>query len=293
MDIGLNLPIMVPGLDRPTVEAWCRAIDRGPYSCLAVGERINFPNPELTVTLSMAAAWTERVRLLYNVIVLPMHHEVLAAKQIATLDVLSGGRVTVAVGVGGREEDYAALDVPWDKKRLLRIEQKVARMRRIWAGEKAVPSALRSVEPYPLQAGGPPILAGSLFPQSITRAARYADGICGFSFSLAGPELEFAFGLARKSFAEAGKKPPKLVTGTWFALGDDGRAQMDGYLERYLNFMGDMAEMVIPTARCTDAKTLKEAIVRARDLGADELVLAPTTPDVTELERLADVIAGI
>jgi len=45
MQIGLDLPVMIPGLDRDTLHAWCRGIDAGPFSCLAVGERINFPNP--------------------------------------------------------------------------------------------------------------------------------------------------------------------------------------------------------------------------------------------------------
>ena len=291
MQIGLNLPVMSPGVDRDAIEAWCRAIDRGPFSCLAVGERINFPNPELTVTLSMAAAWTERVRLLYNVLVMPLHHEVLAAKQIATLDLPSKGRVTLAVGVGGREEDYAALDVPYDKTRLRRLETKVARMRRIWQGEKSVASALRNVEPLPVQPGGPPVLVGAIFPDSIERAAAWSDGICGFSFSLSAAEVGGAFELARASWKKAGREtPPRLVTGTWVALGSNGREQMDAYLERYLNFLGDAAEFVIPTVKCVDAQSVKDAAARAKDLGADELVLAPTTWDVDELKRLEDLL---
>ena len=58
MDIGMNLPVMAPGWNRDDVLGWCRAIDAGPYSSLAVGERINFPNPAAMVTLSVAAAVT-------------------------------------------------------------------------------------------------------------------------------------------------------------------------------------------------------------------------------------------
>ena len=50
MEIGMNLPVMVPGLDRDKILEWSRRIDAGPYSSLAVGERINFPNPEAMVT---------------------------------------------------------------------------------------------------------------------------------------------------------------------------------------------------------------------------------------------------
>ncbi|MCW5890304.1 MAG: LLM class flavin-dependent oxidoreductase [bacterium] len=291
MEIGLNLPVMVPGLDRGRLEAWCRSIDEGPFSTLAVGERINFPNPELTVTLGAAAAWTRRVRLLYNVLVLPMHPEVLAAKQIATLDVVSGGRVVVGVGVGGREEDYAALGAQWDRTRPRRLERQVARMRRVWAGETVVPGALRPVEPAPLQPGGPTILAGSIFPPAIARAARWADGLCGFSFTLAREELDYAFGIARDAWRDAGRPaPPRLVTGTFVALGPDARAQMDAYLRRYLDFMGRAAEGLIRLVPTIGAGAVRDAVARARDAGADEVILAPTTADPDEVARLADLV---
>ena len=164
-------------------------------------------------------------------------------------------------------------------------------MRRIWSGEKATPSALREVEPRPVQDGGPPVLVGAIFPDSIARAAAWSDGICGFSFSLSSAEVGSAFELARKSWKDAGRTtPPRLVTGTWVALGPDGRAKMDAYLERYLNFLGDAAEYVIPTVTCVDAASVKDAVARARDLGTDELVLAPTTTDPDEVKRLEDLL---
>ena len=136
MKIGMNLPVMVPGLDRDLILEWSRRVDAGPYASLAAGERITFPNPEMMVTLAAAAAVTERVRLAFNVLVLPMHSAVLIAKQVATLDVISAGRVTLGVGVGGREEDYRAVGVVCDEKRLGRLEEQVGLMRRAWAGEQ-------------------------------------------------------------------------------------------------------------------------------------------------------------
>src|SRR5690606_14580257 len=104
MKVGMNLPVMVPGLTRDLVREWCRRVDAGPFSSIAAGERIAFPNPEIMVTLSAAAAWTERVDVGFHVLVPPMHEAVLLAKQVATLDVLSGGRVCLGVGVGARHE---------------------------------------------------------------------------------------------------------------------------------------------------------------------------------------------
>ncbi|MBW2313452.1 MAG: LLM class flavin-dependent oxidoreductase [Deltaproteobacteria bacterium] len=292
MKIGMSFPVMVPGLDRDLVHAWARRTDQGPFSCIASGERINFPNPEVMVTLATAAAVTERVKILFDVSVTPMHSPVLLAKQVATLDVMSGGRVVLGVGVGGREEDYAAVGAEFGKTRFRRLEEGVATMRRIWRGEKVVESALRPVEPLPVQAGGPEILAGSLFPRSIRRAARFADGLKGFSFGPSVAEVQGAFDLARAAWKEEGRPEPRLSTGFWFSLGSDGREKMDAYVARYLNFMGpDAPKKIAPTVRCVDAATLRDATREMEDLGCDELVLVPTTLDPDEIDRVVDALS--
>jgi alkanesulfonate monooxygenase SsuD/methylene tetrahydromethanopterin reductase-like flavin-dependent oxidoreductase (luciferase family) len=293
MKIGMNLPVMVPGLDRSHVHAWARRIDAGPFSCIASGERINFPNPEVGVLLATVAAVSERAKILFDVSVVPLHAPVALAKQVATLDVMSSGRVILGVGVGGREEDYAALGVPFDRTRFRKLEQGIETMRRIWRGEKVVERALRIVEPLPLQEGGPEVLAGSLFPKSIRRAARWADGLKGFSFGPSPLEVDAAFRLAREAWREQGRPAPRLATGCWFALpgrGGDGRAQLDAYVKRYLNFMGPAAAAIAPTVRCVDGKVLRSAVRELSDLGCDELVLVPTTLDPDEVDRVADLL---
>ncbi len=293
MKLGVNLPVMVPGLDREAILGWSRRIDAGPFSSLAVGERITFPNPEIGVTLAAAAAVTERVKLVYNVLVLPMHAPALVAKQVATLDVLSRGRVVLGVGVGAREEDYRAAGARFDRGRWARLERDVALLRRAWAGEKVVEGASRPVEPLPVQPGGPELLAGSLFPRSIRRAARWADGLLGFSMGPSGDEIEAAFAKAREAWREEGRpSPPRLVTGFWFALGPRARAQMDAYLERYLAFLGPgVAESLAATVRTVTPQALKQAARVVQDLGADELLLVPTTSDPEEVDRVADLLA--
>jgi len=292
MKIGMNLPVMVPGLDRSAIHEWSRRIDAGPYASLAAGERITFPNPEILVTLATAAALTERVRITFSVLVLPMHNPIRIAKQVATLDVLSGGRVSLGLGVGGREEDYAAVGAEYDKGIWRRMEEQVAVMRRAWKGEQVVEGALRPVEPLPLQSGGPELLAGSMFPRSIRRAARWADGICGFSFGPHAAEVANQFDMARSAWKEEGRDgAPRLVTSFWFALGPDARGQLDDYLMRYLNFMGrDAARKLAPTVTTLSAKALKDAARQIADLGCDELILVPTTSDPDEVDRVADIL---
>jgi alkanesulfonate monooxygenase SsuD/methylene tetrahydromethanopterin reductase-like flavin-dependent oxidoreductase (luciferase family) len=292
MKIGMNLPVMVPGLDRATILEWARRVDAGPYASLAAGERITFPNPEVMVTMAAAAAVTERVRLAFTVIVLPMHSPVLIAKQVATLDVISGGRVTLGLGIGARVEDYRAVDAPFESKRLKRMEDQIVRMRRVWAGENVVEGGSRPVEPFPVQPGGPELLAGALAPQSIRRAARWADGICGFSFGPSAAEVSLAWETARQAWRAAGRRTaPRLVMSFWFALGDRARAQLDEYLQRYLGFLGDdVARALAPTVKTTSAATLRDAARALADLGTDELLLVPTTSDPDEVNRVADIL---
>ncbi len=291
MKIGMNLPVMVPGLDRGTVLEWARRVDAGPYASLAAGERITFPNPELLVTMSAAAAVTEHVRLALTVVVLPMHSPVLLAKQIATLDVLSAGRVTLGLGIGARVEDYRAVGAAFEPRRLPRMEQQIALMRRVWAGENVVEGALRPVEPFPVQAGGPELLAGALAPHAVRRAARWADGLCGFSFGPSAKEVAFAYDTARAAWCDAGRgTAPRLVMSFWFALGPKARKQLDEYLYRYLGFLGDdVARALAAGVHTTSVSALREAMRMLADLGTDEVLLVPTTADPDEVNRVADI----
>ena len=158
MEIGIALPTMATGFSRGTFTEWCRGIDEGPYSSVSAGERITFHNPELLVTTTAAAALTERVQVITNIAVLPLHRPALLAKQLATLDVLASGRLQVGVGVGGREQDYRALDVPFDGRHE-RLDASVAELRRLWAGGPAYAGG-QPVGPAPHTPGGPPLLAG-------------------------------------------------------------------------------------------------------------------------------------
>jgi alkanesulfonate monooxygenase SsuD/methylene tetrahydromethanopterin reductase-like flavin-dependent oxidoreductase (luciferase family) len=192
--------------------------------------------------------------------------------------------------VGGREEDYRAVDAGFEK-RLSRLERQVATMRRTWAGEPPFPGAA-PVGPRPIQAGGPEILSGSLNPASIRRAARWADGVCGFSFQPSAEEVAAGFEAARHAWREVGRaKPPRLVTSCWFALDPDGRAAMDAYVGRYLGIFGsDLAAEMARQCTTTSAAALSRVIREIADAGADELILVPTTGDPDCVDRVADLI---
>ncbi len=183
MQVGMTLPVMEPDLDAAVLESWARTIDTGPFSSLCLGERMAFDNPETLTLLGAVAAWTERVRMVTTVVVPQLHDPVLLAKSLATGDLLSGGRLTVGVGVGGREEDYRAVGADVKHQTMGEMAERVAVMRRVWAGEK-VTEAVRPVGPPPVQPGGPPVLVGTMGPRTVRHAAGWADGLAGVTLDL-------------------------------------------------------------------------------------------------------------
>jgi len=130
MKISLCLPYMKESITRQTIVDWCERIEAGPFHSLACGERITGYTLEMRNVLAFAAAITERVRIVPSLYVLPMHNAVWAAKEIATLDLLSNGRVTVTVGVGGREVDFQAVGADFGKRHEKQDAQ-IATMKRI------------------------------------------------------------------------------------------------------------------------------------------------------------------
>ncbi|WP_298750588.1 LLM class flavin-dependent oxidoreductase, partial [uncultured Nocardioides sp.] len=150
LQVGMTLPVMEPDLwEAPdTLERWARAIDEGPFSSLCFGERMAFDNPHALTLLGAVAAWTTRVPLLTTVLVPQLHDPVTLAKALATADRLSGGRLTVGVGVGGREEDYRAAGADPATQTMQQMADRVALMRRVWAGED-VTGATLPVGPAP------------------------------------------------------------------------------------------------------------------------------------------------
>src|ERR1700727_1743121 len=179
----MTMPVMEPDLDATVLQDWARAIDEGPFSSLCWGERITYSNPDNLTLLGALAAWTKRVRLLTTVIVPQLHDPVMLAKALATGDLLSGGRLTVGLGVGGRHEDYHAVGADLATQTIRSMAESVAVMKRVWAGERITESVVPG-GPSPVQPGGPPLFVGTLGPKTIRSGAAWADGLAGTTLDL-------------------------------------------------------------------------------------------------------------
>lgn len=290
VDIGMALPQMTVGLDRDRIRAWCQGIDDGPFSSISAGERITFDNLDGLTLCSAAAALTERVRVLLNVVVAPWHQPAMLAMQLASIDVLSGGRVEVAVGVGGREQDYAALGSPFEG-RFRRLDAAVAELRRLWAGGEALGGGV--VGPAPVQAGGPQVLCSGTGPRSLARAAHWADGLSGFTIGADAAEAGANFRLAEAAWTEAGRtERPRLVTGSFVTLGPGAADELAAFGRRYLAVFGERAAKGLSRRMpLHDEATVRRFLDDVAAQGCDELILVPASNDPDVLARLSDVVA--
>ena len=248
---------------------------------------------QLTV-LSAAAAATSRVRLMSNVTLLAAHTPIVAAKRFASIDVISGGRLVVGVGVGGRPSDYLAAGAEFSG-RFQRLDEHVALMRRTWSGTPLWEGTTNTVLPRPLQPGGPPIFCSAQGTRSRPRAARWADGITA---SLLSAELSLMRTEVRRyvqSWSAAGRtKPPYMVNTIFVALGNDAEQRLSEYVSSYLQ--ATKGRISSPVGQFTSLSTfgidgVRRAIDACEEAGFDELIFQPVTQGVTELDVLMDVLA--
>ena len=277
MEVGVGLPTTTPGADGTGILEWARRADQGPFASLGVLDRMVYRSVEPFAALSAAAAVTTRARLVTMVVIGPLRNTALLAKQAASLDLLSAGRLTLGLAIGARTDDYRALGVdPGGRGR--RLGEQLAELRELW--EKG------EVGPEPVQPGGPPLLAGGLSGEAFARMARGADGYVHGG----GPPRAFAAAAARawaawRDLERPGR--PELWGQGYFALGDADAG--DAYLRDYYAFTGPFAAKVA-AGNLTSGRAVKDFVRGYEDAGCDHLVLLPTVSDPAQLDRLADVL---
>ncbi|MDT8913477.1 LLM class flavin-dependent oxidoreductase [Amycolatopsis sp. PS_44_ISF1] len=289
MDIGIALPTMCRDYDRASTVDWCRLAEQGPFSSISCGERLTFRNQDMWITMSAAAALTERVRIFVNLSVLPAHPIALIAKQVATMDVLSGGRVTLGVGVGGREHDYRSLEASFSRRHD-RLDEGVAGLRSLWAGQPPFPGA-DPIGPACLQPGGPPILAGALGPKAMARAAKWADGISSFSMAGDPEEMAASARAARHAWSAADREPPRLVSGCFYLLGEpEPGPRLSEFTAEYLAIFGPGIESFAQAMPTFTADAVNRALDGAEEAGLDEFILVPAGTSLGVLEATIELI---
>jgi probable F420-dependent oxidoreductase len=222
------------------------------------------PRIEAVVALAHLAALTERIGLGFGVIVLPQRQPVLLAKQVASIDFLSGGRVTLGVGVGYVEPELRALGASL-ADRAARTDEYLAAVLALWASAPSFRGQFVSFDgvvqrPLPVQRPHPPIVVGGASAAAFRRAARSADGWFGWELTPA------RAGEAIAAIGAAGPRPPEL---------------------------GPLQVSITPQAPLD-----LDLVHRYAEVGVHRLVVQPSTMDGTEIDDLiestgAEIIAHL
>ena len=286
MDIGIGLPATIPGTRGSLILDWAKRADSGPFSSLGVIDRLVYPNYEPLITLAAAAAVTDRVRLTSTVLIAPLRGAGVLAKQAASIDALSGGRLTLGLGVGVREEDFNVAPATFHD-RARRFEEQLELMKRVWSGQPAS-DEVGPIGPPPARPGGPELLIGGYTPPAIRRVGRWGDGY--ISGGIPDPEqVRQLFDLAEESWRAGGREGrPRLVASLYYALGPDAERGGD-YIRDYYGYFGpgadDMARSIPSSPEAV------EGLIRGfGEVGADEVICWPTVAELDQLDHLAELV---
>jgi len=286
LKIGIGLPATMPGTEGTRILDWAKKADSGHFSSLSILDRLVYPNYESLITLAAVAGVTQHIRLITTVLLAPLRNPVLLAKQTASLDALSGGRLTLGLGIGGREDDYHAASVPFKKRGKL-FDEELEILTKIWSGQP-LNDIIGPIGPKPVQSGGPEILIGGYSPASIQRVGRWGNGFIAGGRDPKGTQQFFQ--LAQETWKAAGRPgKPRLVGCFYYALGTDAKERASAYLGNYYSFLGPMVDVMINSLPLT-IDAIKARIQAYEDIGADEVIIWPCTPDLEQFDQLAELV---
>ena len=286
MDIGIGLPSTIPWARGEQIVEWARAAEDHGFSSLGVIDRLVYGNTEPLVTLGAAAAVTERIRLMTSILLVPWRvNAALLAKQAATVNHLSGGRLVLGMAVGGYRDDYDASGVPF-RERGRRFDEMLEEMTHIWASQSTAEGG-GAIGP----AAGVDrsrIIFGGHSSRAYARVATWGAGWIGGSRGV-DAFRQGADGVER-AWTEHGRRGlPRLMALPYFCLGPDARATAVVFLTDHYAVEGSAASTVISGA-LTDRSAVREAIAAYDAAGCHELILFPCSPDPEQVRLLADAL---
>ena len=279
MDIAIGLPSTIPGVDRDHHLEWARRADERGFSSLGVLDRIVYPNVDPLIALTAAAAVTDRIGLTSSIVIGPYRNTAILAKQAASLDVVSGGRLTLGIAPGGRRDDYEAAVVDF-ATRGERFDEQLADLVRIWSGDE--------IGPDPARDGGPELVIGGYADAAPRRVAQYANGwVAG---GLPPDQVKERVEPMRTAWQAAGRAgEPRILALAYYALGPDAETLAAGYLKHYYAWLGDAADAIVAGA-AKDPETVRQYASAFEAAGSDELLFFPCSVDADQVDRLAEAV---
>jgi len=286
MKIGIGLPNPVRGVAGTRLVEWARRAEERGFSGLVTIDRVAYPNHDSLATLAAAAGATSRIELMTNILLAPVYPPVLLAKATASIDSLSGGRLTLGLAPGGRADDFEVTGRDFHS-RGKEFDAVLDVLHRVWRSEP-VGTVRTPVAPPPVAGDRVPVLIGGTSDKAIRRVVDWGAGWTGGGGSpeMLAPVVE----RVRTAWHDAGRDgEPRLAVLAYFSLGADADADSRAYLRDYYAFLGPYADRIAEGAARSDAAVL--GVLRAfEDVGITELYFDPTTTSLEQIDRLADVV---
>jgi alkanesulfonate monooxygenase SsuD/methylene tetrahydromethanopterin reductase-like flavin-dependent oxidoreductase (luciferase family) len=279
MDVGIGLPNAVRGVDRAGAVEFARRADQAGFSSLGTIDRLAYPSYESLISLAAAAAVTERIRLVTDILIAPLRNTAWLAKQAAAVDGISNGRLLLGLAVGGRPDDFEDAGIDFHQRGRI-FERQLEELVEFWKGKGGV-------GPAPVSGDRPAMLIGGQADAAFRRAARHADG---WTQGGGTPEA-FSEGLAklREAWEAEGREgEPRTMALFYFGLGPNAEEAAREDLADYYTWLGDYAEQIVASA-ATDADTVKGYLAAFEQAGADEVICFPVSKDPGQVELLAEV----
>jgi len=278
--VGLQSIFGIETSGRQIVE-WAQRAEQLGFHSLATLDNLCADGWDPFVSLSAAAASTSRIRLATTILLLPNRNEVHVAKQLASLDALSGGRVDFGTSVGGRTSDYTTVGASFDD-RGKRFEEQLTWMR-AWFRDVGHTDAMPG-GPRPHQAGGPPIWIGGRHRVAVARALTFGDGfVIG---PVGAPNTAAAAAGVRGAAQAVGRDDLAIIGMVYCAIGEPADAALATAVtnvSRYEQLWADPAELIVHGS----IEQVSARLAAFRDIGLDQLIVYPLIPGVEQLDDLA------
>lgn len=287
MEIGLHLPHIGPLANREGITAFAKLAEEHGFDSLWVSDHVIVPRgldsrypyrrdgafpvqPEVPMlepiaTLLFAAAVTERVKLGTTVLVIPMRNPIVTAKQLASLDVLSNGRLILGVGAGWMEEEFEMLGVPF-KRRGARLDEYIQLFKALWTEENpSFHGKFWQIEevgfaPKPIQRPHPPIWVGGHSAPALRRAGRMADG--WHAVGIEPDTLREQFQEVQRHAQEAGRDPASVSLSVRTRISLKDPPQAIEQLQKYREVGVTHVVLEIFTRDLEQARSLMEVLAR-------------------------------
>lgn len=288
MRIGVGLPNTIPGTQGPLILDWARRAEHRGFGFVSTIGRTGYPSYDGLTTLAAAAGATSRIELLTNVVLGPTYPDGMLAKVTMSVAQLSGGRLTLGLGVGARESDYRPTERDF-ASRGAAFDRQLEYLHRAWRGDAVAAGDFdgehRQIGPPPPEI---PILIGGHGQRAIRRTAQWAAGWTGAG---GGPQRAAPMiAPIKEAWRAAGRVgEPRLLGLAYFSVDDRRSAESDAYLRSYYAYAGDHAATIADGAVRTPSE-IRTIVDQFAEIGMTDLVFTPTLADLDEVDRLADLV---